>query len=108
MNFKEYQEAAKKTAIYPREHKITYPSLGLSGEAGEVANKVKKVLRDKGGVFDVNTNTFIADEIGDVLWYCANLAEDLGFSLEEIARANIAKLKHRQERGVLKGSGDDR
>lgn len=104
MNFDEYQKEARKTAIYDTiTDRVTYPALGLSGEAGEVANKVKKMLRDKN--LDV---AGIAKEIGDVLWYCANLAEDLGFSLQGIAEENLSKLKRRQEEGKLGGSGDNR
>jgi NTP pyrophosphatase (non-canonical NTP hydrolase) len=106
MTFDEYQKEARTTAIY--KEPIIYPTLGLSGEAGEVADKVKKVLRDNNGEFDINRRTQIAQELGDVLWYLANLAQDIGFDLGEIARANLAKLKHRQKTGQLKGSGDER
>ena len=84
--------------------------LGLTGEAGEVADKVKKVLRDKNGEFfkDPSTREEIMKEIGDVLWYCATLANDLGYSLEEVAEANIKKLSSRKERGMLGGNGDNR
>ena len=107
MTLNDYQNLAMETAIYPLP--IIYPSLGLTGEAGEVADKVKKVIRDKGGLFDnYDTKHDIAEEIGDVLWYCATLAHDLGFTLEEIGQMNYDKLKSRMERGKIHGSGDNR
>lgn len=107
MTLNDYQKKALETAIYPTP--IIYPSLGLTGEAGEVADKVKKVIRDKNSDFsDENTRKEIAKEIGDVLWYCATLSNDLGFSLEEIAQMNYDKLKSRYERGKIHGSGDNR
>lgn len=104
----EYQQAARQTAIYPDNYSVVYPTLGLTGEAGEVSDKVKKIIRDKGGVFDVHDDYEIAKELGDVLWYLANLASDLGYSLDDVARFNIEKLKSRAERNVLQGSGDNR
>jgi NTP pyrophosphatase (non-canonical NTP hydrolase) len=106
MEINTYQVAALVTAKY--KESIIYPALGLSGEAGEVADKVKKVLRDNGGVFTPERKEDIAREIGDVLWYVANMANDLGYSLEEIAQMNIDKLRSRAQRGVLGGSGDNR
>jgi len=103
MLFNEYQQKAIKTAIYPKEYKIIYPALGLCGEAGEVAEKVKKWLRDG----EINDRD-IALELSDCLWYIANLAEDLGYDLEEIAQMNLDKLADRKKRGVLRGSGDHR
>lgn len=82
MNLNEYQEKALETAIYPEEQRIIYPTLGLTGEAGEVSDKVKKILRDHNGYFDDRKKFEIAKEIGDVLWYCAVLARDLGYNLE--------------------------
>lgn len=108
MNFQEYQEQAVKTAIYGEGSVIIYPSLGLANEAGEVLGKVKKVLRDNGGVFTPELNKEIGKEIGDVLWYMAALSRDLGLSLDDIANDNIQKLKDRQARGVIHGSGDSR
>lgn len=108
MTLDEYQVAAESTAIYPPEDEIIYPTLGLGGEAGEIQNKVKKVLRDDGGVFSNAVRDDLKKELGDVLWYVAILARDAGSSLEEIAQLNIAKLRDRQSRGVLGGSGDAR
>tara|TARA_R100001015_G_C4482543_1_gene62613 strand:- start:224 stop:586 length:363 start_codon:yes stop_codon:yes gene_type:complete len=99
----EYQELAASTAIYKAEHQVIYPALGLAAEAGEVANKVKKILRD--GNFDRDA---IADEIGDCMWYIAALCRDLSVDLSEVANKNLRKLRDRQERGALKGSGDKR
>lgn len=106
--FNEYQEAAIATAIYGEGNAINYPILGLTGEAGELANKYKKVLRDDGGILTPEKNIELRDELGDVLWYCAALARDLGCSLEDIATLNIAKLKARKAAGTLRGSGDKR
>lgn len=108
MDIKDYQMQAIKTAIYPEQHRIVYPTLGLVGEAGEVAEKVKKVLRDNNGEFTLKKKEELAKELGDVLWYIANLANDLKYDLETIAEMNINKLKSRQERNKLKGSGDNR
>ncbi|MFZ4564981.1 MAG: nucleoside triphosphate pyrophosphohydrolase family protein [Prochlorococcaceae cyanobacterium] len=109
MDLNTYQQAAGRTALYPdRGQNPLYPTLGLCGEAGEVADKVKKVLRDDGGVFSAERRQAIALELGDVLWYVAQLAHELGLSLEEIASANLAKLADRADRQVLGGSGDRR
>ncbi len=108
MTLNEYQSKALETAIYPQETAIVYPTLGLTGEAGEVSDKVKKVIRDNGSEFTDDKKREIAKEIGDVLWYCATLSRDLGFTLEEIAQINYEKLHSRQVRGQLHGSGDNR
>ena len=108
MNFTEYQQEARKTAIYPEEFKIIYTALGLVGESGEVAEKIKKVIRDKGGNFSTDDKTEITKELSDVLWYVANLAADLDIDLGLIAAVNLEKLRSRQERDKLKGSGDNR
>ena len=105
MTLSEYQEQAIKTAIYPAHFAVLYPALGLCGEAGEVAEKVKKSIRDDGGVWKKDE---IAKELGDVLWYLANIADDLGVSLEDVAAENLKKLSSRAERGTLRGSGDNR
>ena len=109
MTFEEYQKQSRRTAIYPnKDNNFVYPTLGLSGEAGEVAEKIKKVLRDKGGVIDEVTREEIKKELGDVLWYVAQMASELGLSLDEIAESNIKKLLSRLERGVISGNGDNR
>ncbi len=108
MNVNVYQEKAVATAIYPESHKITYPALGMAGEAGEVANKVKKIIRDGKKSLPDDWQQQLASEIGDVLWYCAALARDLDMSLATIMAANLDKLKARQEQGTLGGSGDKR
>jgi len=108
VTFDEYQTEAIKTAIYPSTHRIVYPALGLAGEVGEVAEKIKKVLRDECGIFGPTKRDEIKKEIGDVLWYIAALCEDLSISMDDAATENIAKLKSRQERGKLKGCGDNR
>lgn len=111
MTFEEYQKFCKTTAIYPDNTKLMYPALGLTGEAGEVANKIKKLVRD-GVPKDPNdlaaVKEQIAAEIGDVLWYCAALASDLDISLGRVAKDNIDKLTSRKERGKIGGSGDNR
>ena len=108
MNMNDYQGQASKTAIYPKQFSIMYPSLGLCAEAGEVANKVKKIYRDDGGVLSEEARKSIASEASDCLWYLACLATDLGFDLADLAEANLAKLQDRMERGVIHGSGDTR
>ena len=108
MDVNVYQDKAVATAIYPETHKITYPALGMAGEAGEVANKVKKIIRDGKKSLPDDWQEQLASEIGDVLWYCAALARDLDMSLATIMAANLDKLKTRQEQGTLGGSGDKR
>jgi len=109
MTFQEYQEEARKTAIYPnKDNNFVYPTLGLAGEAGEVAEKIKKVIRDGNGIVSEEKKVEITKELGDVLWYVANLAKELGISLEEVAQKNLEKLQSRQQRNELHGSGDNR
>ena len=108
MNFNEYQEKALETAIYGEGAKIIYPTLGLTGEAGEVANKVKKVLRDNDGEFDEWRKLQIIDEIGDVLWYIAALTNDLGYELDDVAKMNVTKLENRRKNNTIHGEGDNR
>lgn len=109
MNLEDYQKKSRKTAIYPGAgQNFYYPTLGLAGEAGEVANKIKKVMRDKNNELDGQTKETIKGELGDVLWYVAQLATELDLSLAEIAEANIEKLYGRMERGKLGGEGDSR
>ena len=109
MNFQTYQKKARLTAQYPNlGSNNIYPTLGLVGEAGEVAEKVKKVIRDKKGIFDEESKKGIKKELGDVLWYLSNLCDEFNFSFEEVASQNLEKLKKRASRGMISGSGDDR
>ena len=109
MLISEYQELSRRTATYPGAgDNIVYPTLGLAGEAGEVAEKVKKLLRDDAGVMSDERREALAGELGDVLWYVAQVATEAGLDLEEIAQGNLDKLLSRQRRGVLSGSGDSR
>ncbi|MEK7636895.1 MAG: nucleoside triphosphate pyrophosphohydrolase family protein [Patescibacteria group bacterium] len=109
MTFDEYQRESKKTAIYPSwGNNFIYPSLGLTSEAGEVAGKVKKIVRDKGGIADEQTKQEIGKELGDTLWYLSQLATELGLSLSTLAEQNLAKLQSRQKRRTLHGDGDNR
>jgi NTP pyrophosphatase (non-canonical NTP hydrolase) len=104
----EYQRRSRSTAQYPRSEALTYPALGLAGEAGEFADHAKKVIRDDGGEVTAERREAMSKELGDVLWYVAQLASELELELEQIARANLEKLSSRQRRGVLSGSGDER
>ena len=108
MNMQDYQTQASKTAIYNDADIIIYPALGMLSEAGEVAGKIKKVLRDKNGNFDPVERQKIAEEVGDVLWYIAALCTDLDMGMETIAQRNLDKLNSRMARGVIAGSGDHR
>ena len=109
MDFKTYQKQARLTAQYPNlGSNNIYPTLGLVGEAGEVAEKVKKVIRDKKGIFDEESKIGIKKELGDVLWYISNLCNEFNFELEEVALQNLEKLKLRAAKGNISGSGDDR
>jgi len=123
MELKEYQTIIEKTAVYPKEIGLAYCALGLTGEAGEVAEKIKKLYRDDqslannirlGHIFEANKKAYsefrenVKKEVGDVIWYCTALANELGLTLEEILQANYDKLIKRRETGTLHGSGDDR
>jgi NTP pyrophosphatase (non-canonical NTP hydrolase) len=109
LTFSEYQQRTADTAIYPDVGRNPiYPTLGLAGEAGEVCEKVKKVLRDSEGQFSAEAVQAIQKELGDVLWYAARLAAELGLDLGQVAEANLSKLASRQQRDHLSGSGDDR
>ena len=109
MDFKTYQNKARETAQYPKlGSNYIYPTLGLVGEAGEVAEKVKKVIRDKKGIFDQNSKDAIKKELGDVLWYISNLCTEFDFSLNDVALENLKKLKIRSSEGKISGSGDNR
>ncbi|RJO60247.1 hypothetical protein C4544_05755 [candidate division WS5 bacterium] len=109
MDFKEYQKKSRKTALYPdKDNNFIYPTLGLAGESGEVAEKIKKVIRDDDGKLRPETREELKKELGDILWYVAQLSTELGLSMEEVAETNIEKLYSRMERGKLQGSGDER
>ena len=108
VDFNSYQRSASSTAIYPDQHKIIYPALGMAGEAGEGANKVKKLIRDGPDKRPDTWREDIASEIGDVLWYCAALADDLNLTLDMIASQNLNKLQKRKAKGTIGGSGDTR
>ena len=104
MNVKEYEDFVKSMKVFPEKHAIVYPTLGMVGEAGEVSEKVKKWLR---GDKDLDKKELIK-EIGDVLWYITALSIDLDYSLQDVIDSNVEKLSDRKERGVVKGSGDNR
>ena len=106
MNINTYQQHASETAIY--KDKLIYPTLGLAGEAGEIANKVKKILRDDSGELEEDVRQNLISELGDVLWYVAALATDLKTELSEVANKNMEKLNSRKNRGTIGGSGDNR
>lgn len=112
MTLNEYQGSARSTALYPKAVKVLYPTLKLAGEAGEVAEKLGKLMRDEaylpGAPLSEAQTEALAAELGDVLWYVANLAADLGLDLDTVASSNLAKLASRRDRGVIHGSGDDR
>lgn len=109
MDFNLYQKKAKKTAVYPNIGKnFTYPTIGLMGEAGEVANKIKKLIRDDGSKISKERKEELKAEIGDMLWYIAQLSTELGLKLSEVAKYNLDKLTKRQKEGKLHGSGDNR
>lgn len=105
-NFKDYQEAALRTAIYPTSRGVEYCAFGLTNEAGEVAGVIKKFLR--GDYDQAEASRRLKKELGDTMWYLAALAKEAGFTLEEIAADNINKLYKRQQEGTLQGDGDDR
>lgn len=108
MDFKEYQEKAMKTASEYGDQAFNYGGLGLTSEAGEVAGKLKRVIREHNNIVPQEMHDDLKKELGDVLWYINFLAVKLGFSLEEVAEANIEKLSDRQKRDALFGNGDNR
>lgn len=110
MEFNDYQQISISTAVYPGQHGIlglVYTALGAAGEAGEYANKVKKVLRDNNPNMAERTQALV-EELGDALWYLAACADELGVTLDDVAQRNIKKLASRKERGVIHGDGDNR
>lgn len=109
MDFDEYQKKSSSTAVYPNiGHNFVYPTLGLADESGEVVGKIKKVIRDNGGVMTEEKKDEIKKELGDVLWYLSQLATELKIKLSDVAQTNVDKLASRMDRGVLQGSGDNR
>lgn len=109
MNFSDYQKRSRVTAQYPTiGHPVIYPVLGLANEAGEVAGKIKKVFRDKGGEISAETREALQAELGDVLWYISQVCTELEISLDDVAESNLAKLLDRQSRGKIRGDGDNR
>jgi NTP pyrophosphatase (non-canonical NTP hydrolase) len=108
-DFETYQRESRKTwGVIPVDHPIVYPTLGLANEAGEVAGKIKKIFRDKGGVIDDADRQALKYELGDVLWYLTQICTELDLTLEEVATANLEKLFSRQARGQIRGEGDER
>ena len=108
MKFEDYQTQAVKTAVYSEADVVMYPIFGLCSEVGEVAGKYKKILRDHNGMMSPAQRESIGDEVGDCLWYIANICTDLGLGMENIAQRNLDKLNSRMARGVIQGSGDNR
>jgi NTP pyrophosphatase (non-canonical NTP hydrolase) len=108
MTFNKYQQLAAKTAVYPEQYRVSYPALGLAGEAGEVCEKIKRIYRDDEGKLTEERREEISKELGDVLWYIAILARDVGIPFEKIAQENLQKLFKRMEEDKLKGEGDNR
>ena len=111
LSLDDYQREATRTAVYPGHGEamgLAYVCLGLAGEAGEIANKAKKVLRDAGGELTDERRDALAHELGDVLWYVAAVASELGVPLGALGAGNLAKLRDRAERGAIKGDGDRR
>lgn len=102
--FEEYEQFVKSMKVYPEKHAIVYPALGLIGEAGEISEKVKKWLR---GDKELDKDALLS-ELGDPLWYITSLADDLGYTLQDVVDRNVEKLTSRKERNVLKGDGDSR
>lgn len=109
MEFNEYQQKSRQTAVYPVIGQgFVYPALGLAGESGEVVEKIKKIFRDQQGTVGDEQRQAVAKELGDVLWYLAQLATELDLDLNQVAQDNLDKLFSRQQRGQLHGSGDER
>ena len=109
MEFNEYQQKSRQTAVYPVIGQgFVYPALGLAGESGEVVEKIKKIFRDQQGMVGDEQRQAVAKELGDVLWYLAQLATELDLELNQVAQDNLTKLLSRQQRGQMHGSGDER
>lgn len=111
MDFKTYEDGVAETAVYPASHEFSgflYTVIALCGETGEIANKVKKIIRDDHNVLHPDVQAQLVDELGDVLWYAARMADELGVSLEEVAQANLSKIRRRLANKQIHGSGDER
>lgn len=109
MTFEEYQKLSRKTVIYPNAgNNFIYPTLGLVGEAGEVAEKIKKVLRDSGGKISDEKREELKKELGDVLWYISQISTEINIRLDDVAAGNLEKLNSRFERNRISGDGDNR
>jgi NTP pyrophosphatase (non-canonical NTP hydrolase) len=113
ITFNKYQEEVDKASFYPDAHtgsleSIVYGALALNGEAGEVAEKIKKVWRDNNGEFGADDKHAVVKELGDTLFYITRVASELGYTLETVAEINVAKFQYRKKNGTLQGSGDDR
>lgn len=109
MTFREYQLKAKETACYPEKgHNFIYATFGMMGEAGEVAEKIKKIWRDHNKQVNDNDRLEIKKELGDVLWYLSQIAEELKIDFDDVAETNIIKTHSRLDRQVIHGSGDNR
>lgn len=108
MEANDYQTWTEKTAIYPKEASLAYTILGLTSEAGEVAGKFKKCIRDENSVISEERRQQLIDEVGDVLWYLARISQHLGTTLEDVMQRNHDKLEDRLSRDVIQGSGDNR
>ncbi len=109
MHFSKYQKESRKTALYPDlGEDFVYPALGVAGEAGEVVEKVKKVLRDDGRKITPERKEAIKKEMGDLLWYLAQLATEFDIDLNDVAEENLKNLLSRKKRGTLRGDGDNR
>ncbi len=111
MEFEAFQKLADRTSTFTgkqAEYELMYLGLGIANEAGEVAGKIKKVIRDDDGVVTPERREAIKQELGDVLWYLSQITRVLGLTLSEVAQANADKLTARMERGTIKGDGDTR
>ncbi len=111
MDFNEYEEKASETAVFndrTTEYKLMYLALGVAGEAGEVAEKIKKVMRNDNGIVSDEKRESIKSEVGDVLWYLSQLSRELGFTIEDAAQANMRKITDRKSRDVIRSEGDNR
>lgn len=106
--YNEYMEFTETTAVYPKERELEYLALGLASEAGEVAGKFKKIIRDSDGVFDSKAALAIASELGDVLWYVARLSDFIGWTMQDVIDLNVEKLTERKANDTIQGDGDER